>query len=437
MIKRPGPLDLAQFEQDYQAKKTMYGLPYDVTYCTKCVFSNQKPNSEQEYKHNVETKKPTLKVDTEGVCSACKVVYKKDEINWQEREEKLIQLCDKYRGKGQPYDCLVPGSGGKDSVYASHILKYKYGMNPLTVTWAPHIYTDWGWKNFQSWMDYGHDNYLFTPNNRARRLLTRLSVEHILHPFQPFIVGQMYFPIKLAAKLGIELIFYGENPVEYGNEAKENDSAKKDPKYFSASKDTDFYLGGVSVEDLKSKYGMTDQDLEPYLPADPNLIQDNNIDVQYLGYYLKWHPQSCYYYAVENGGFKASPERTVGTYSKYSSIDDKIDDLHYFTTWIKFGIGRASYDSSQEVRSKDILRDEAVALVHKFDGEYPERFLDECLEYLSLTEKEHPVAYKQFESPKMDREYFDNLCDKFRSPHLWTKDSGQWKLRKIVENINS
>jgi hypothetical protein len=62
------------------------------------------------------------------------------------------------------YDCLLPGSGGKDSFYASHILKTRFGMHPLTVTWAPHVYTEWGWKNFQSWLHAGFDNYLMTPN---------------------------------------------------------------------------------------------------------------------------------------------------------------------------------------------------------------------------------------------------------------------------------
>ena len=43
---------------------------------------------------------------------------------------------------------MVPGSGGKDSAFVSHILKYKYGMNPLTCTWQPIMYTDYGYKNF-------------------------------------------------------------------------------------------------------------------------------------------------------------------------------------------------------------------------------------------------------------------------------------------------
>ena len=109
-----------------------------------------------------------------------------------------------------------------------------------------------------------------------------------------------------------------------------------------------------------------------------------------MGYYLKWHPQSCYYYSVEHGNFQASPERTAGTYSKYNSIDDKIDDLHFYTTGIKFGIGRATYDAAQEIRSGDIDRDEGIALVKKFDHEYPERFLEELLNYLSLPKKESP-----------------------------------------------
>jgi len=66
-----------------------------------------------------------------------------------------------------------------------------------------------------------------------------------------------------------------------------------------------------------------------------DVYNKKNLEIHYLGYYLKWIPQEAYYYAVENTGFKARPSRTEGTYSKYNSIDDKIDDLHYYTTFIK------------------------------------------------------------------------------------------------------
>jgi hypothetical protein len=144
---------------------------------------------------------------------------------------------------------------------------------------------------------------------------------------------------------------------------------------------------------------------------------------------LFWHPQGAYYYAVDHGDFQASPERTPGTYSKYNSIDDKMDDLHYYTTYIKFGLGRASYDAAQEIRNAEITRDEGISLVDKYDGEYPLRFESELFEYLSITKDEYPEAAAWFDQPIVDRDYFFSLADEFRSPHLWKSEQGNWKLR--------
>jgi len=431
-LKIPAPIDANAYRPGANNPDQYYGLPQQIVFCARCTYSNQKPNSEREYKHTIHSKKPTVHFDEEGVCTACRIAEKKREIDWAAREKELRALCDKYRKNNGEYDCLVPGSGGKDSFYAAHKLKYEYGMNPLTVTWAPHIYTDWGWKNFQGWIGAGFDNYLFTPNARVHRLLTRLSLEQIYHPFQPFIMGQMYFPPKMAIKLGIPLVFYGENPAEYGNKSSDNDKATKDWEYFTAPNKEEIYLAGTSMADLMNDFGLTNVDLEPYMPPNPKDLAEKQIDVQYLGYYLPWHPQNCFYYATEHGGFKAAPERTAGTYSKYAGIDDKIDDYHYYTTFIKFGIGRATYDSAQEVRNGDLTREEAVGLVQRFDGEYPARFEKECFEYLSLPEKEFPKAAKMFEHPMMDRAYFEKLTDKFRSPHLWMQENGVWKLRKTA-----
>ena len=309
-------------------------------------------------------------------------------------------------------------------------------MNPLTVTWAPHIYTDWGWKNFQSWMDAGHDNYLMTPNKRVHRLLTRLALENLLHPFQPFMLGQKNLAPRMAHLFDIPLVFYGEDEAEHGNPIEDTKNAIRDEKYFSADQGKDFFLGGESYSNLIESYGLSQLDLDPYLPIQKSALKEKEIQVQYLGYYIPWHPQGAYYYAVENGGFIPSPERTLGTYSKYNSIDDKIDDLHYFTTYIKFGIGRATYDASQEVRNDEINRDEAIALVKKYDGEYPDRFENEIFEYLSINEEEFTQASKMFEHPMMTKEYFINLCDSFRSPHIWKREGGDWLLRESVFNSN-
>ena len=135
------------------------------------------------------------------------------------------------------------------------------------------------------------------------------------------------------------------------------------------------FLGGVSIKELRERYKIDLADLMSYLPAPYEELERSDIEVHYLGYYLKWTPQEVYYYAVENTGFEARPFRTQGTYSKYNSIDDKIDDLHYYTTFIKFGLGRATYDASQEIRNKHLTREEGVALVKRFDGEFPGQVL--------------------------------------------------------------
>lgn len=432
-IKTPQAIDLTPFEKDHLDPQAKYGLPSSINYCKKCVISNQRPNSAVEYEHTKDSQKKTINLDDEGICDACRFAeYKQNDIDWVGREELLRELCDKHRKNDGSYDCIVPGSGGKDSFYASHILKTKYGMHPLTVTWAPHVYTEWGWKNFQSWIHAGHDNYLMTPNGRVHRLLTRLSTELLFHPFQGFMFGQKSLAPKMALLFNIPLVFYGENEAEYGNPIEDTESAMRDWSYFTAEDQSNVYLGGVSLAELKDNFGVDQNDLQPYLPANPERIAEVNMEVHYLGYYLKWHPQSCYYYAVEHGGFVASPERTPGTYSKYNSIDDRIDDLHYYSTGIKFGIGRASYDAAQEIRSGDINREEGVALVKRFDHEFPNRFADELFSYLSLPKNEFPVASEMFEEPMITREYFALLTDQFRSPHLWYRENEKWHLRHAV-----
>ena len=429
---RRRPFDIEPFKKDGGPFDPRYGLPPEIAFCKACVISNQRPNSAVEYAHTKDSKKKTIHFDERGVCDACRVAERKGEIDWSEREAQLKELCARYRSTDGSYDCVVPGSGGKDSFYAAHMLKYKYGMHPLTVTWAPHVYTDWGWKNFQSWIHAGFDNFLCTPNGRVHRLLTRLAVENLFHPFQAFMFGQKALAPKMALLHKIPLVFYGENEAEYGNPIADSSSAKRDWSYFTADDRSQIYLGGTSVADLKARFDVDAHDLQPYLPADPEQISAHKIEVHYLGYYLKWHPQGCYYYSVENGGFQASPERTPGTYSKYNSIDDRIDDFHYYTTYIKFGIGRATYDAAQEIRSGDINREEGVALVKRFDGEFPERFAEEIFQYLSIPPKDFPQASKMFEQPIMDRAYFMHLADTFRSNHLWKHENGAWKLRQAV-----
>ncbi len=394
-----------------------FGLPNKVLFCRHCVISNQRPSSTVEFKHKQDEKKATIGFDDDGVCDACRYQeVKAVQIDWARRDQSLVELLDKHRRSDGGYDVIVPGSGGKDSAYTSHVLKYKYGMNPLTVTWAPHKYTEIGWKNFENWIHVGGmDNILFTPNGRLHRYLTRQAFLNLLHPFQPFIVGQRIIGPLMAARFGVPLVMYGENQAEYGNNPNENYKPTMDRRFFSIGDPNEMVLGGKPVRDILNETEFTINDFTPYIPPEADFLESRGVEVHYLGYYLKWDPQECYYYAAEHTGFQANGERTEGTYSKYSSIDDRIDMFHYYTTLVKFGIGRATYDAAQEIRNGKITREEGVQLVKRYDQEFPKKYFKEFLDYISVSDSEFHAA-----------------LDRFRSPHPWEQVQGEWRLRHAV-----
>lgn len=382
------------------------------------MISNQRPSSTVEFVSSATTKKRGIAFDDNQVCEACRYHDVKDKsIDWDAREKELLALADKIRRErvaSTNYDIVVPGSGGKDSAYTAHILKYRFGLNPLTVTWAPHLYTEIGWKNFVNWSHVGGlDNILFTPNGKLHRILTRLAFINLLHPFQPFIVGQRIIGPRIAAKFGIKHIFYGENQAEYGNSIEENNSPLMQERFFCITDLSALKLGGISLDEIINLYNFNLEDLTPYIPLSRS--ESATLEVHYLGYYLRWDPQECFYYAFENTGFRPNEERTQGSYSKYSSIDDKIDPFHYYTTLIKFGLGRASYDAAQEIRNGKITREEGISLVKKFDLEFPNKYFDEFLKYIGI-----------------DEEDFQRTIDDFRPKHIWDFTNSRWNLKKPI-----
>jgi len=393
--------------------KAYFGLHSEVVFCKKTLISNQRPNSAIEFEHNIKTKKKTLYIDKNGLSDSWKYSRIKKRIDFKKREKQLLELLKKHRGRYGKYDCIVPGSGGKDSCFAAHILKYKYGMNPLTVTWPPILYTDYGYQNFKQWISTGKfKNISASRDENTMIKITKLAILNLMHPFQTFMLGQKFFAPKIALKYKIPLIFYGENEAEHGNPIADNLSSLRAKSYFTYKNIDKIYLGGVKYKNLINDHNIKEKNLLDFLPASNQEIEKFPIEVYYLGYYLKWTPQETFYYAVDNCGFKPRPFRTQGTYSKYNSIDDKIDDLHYYTTFIKFGLGRATYDVSQEIRNDHITTPEGRNLIKKYDGEFPDRYFDEILKYL-----------------KINKEIFFSKVDKFRSPHLWVRKKNKWQLR--------
>ncbi|PJZ58139.1 N-acetyl sugar amidotransferase [Leptospira barantonii] len=374
----------------------LYNLPEKVVFCKKCTVSNQRPR---------------ITFDEHGVCSACNFAeFKKTQIDWKQREQELVELCKKYKKNNGEYDVIVPCSGGKDGGFVAHQLKYKYGMNPLTVTWAPLKATEIGRKNLDSFIGSGFDNVLGTPNGKVTRKLTNLAFTYLGDPFQPFIYGQTNYPMHMAIKHNVSLIMYGENgEVEYGGDMK--NAFKPNREIQDHDK---HYFSGLPPEFWKD-HGVSEQDLRPFMAPAYEDILKNKTEIHFLGYYKFWDPQENFYYCQENTGFTPNSERSEGTYSKYASLDDRIDGFHYYLGYIKFGIGRTTSDTAHEIRDHKITREEGAALVKRYDGEFPKKHYQEFLEYCSITDEE-----------------FTAVVDSWRSDHIWENKSGEWNLRHKV-----
>lgn len=398
------------FIQQHEVK---HGLPQEVVFCKKCVMSNQRPSTHPEFTKQFTSDTPVSHFGDDGICDACRYTEFKKTIDWTDREKELKDTCDKFRRNDGRYDVVVPGSGGKDSIYAAHLLKTKYNMNPLTVTWAPHRYTDVGWSNLQAWQQLGFDNILFTPNPVIHAKLTKLAFLNLINPFQPFIIGQKLLGTRCAIQYDIPFVMYGENHAEIHNKIEETKTPLMDPKHYThEDENSSLFFGGVELKNLKD-YGIAASDMKAYLPHSPYDIQRVGIEVHFLSHYTAWSPQQIYYYAKDVSNFQSNPlGRSEGTYGKYSSLDDKLDGQHYFTMLIKFGQGRAMNDACRDIRDGYITRDEGVQLVRKFDEEFPKNHFQFFLDYIGI-----------------DNEQYWDVIDTARSPHLWKRNNGKWELR--------
>ena len=374
----------------------LYNLPEEVLYCKLCTVSNQRPR---------------ISFDKNGICSACNFAEFKKTLDWKKRKNELEKLCDKHRKNNGEFDILIPCSGGKDGSYVAHQMKYEFGMNPLAVTWSPLKYTDIGRKNLTSFIESGFNHILGTPDPTVTKKLTHLSFKHMGDPFQPFIYGQYNFPITVAVQNNISLIMYGENgEVEYGGDMK---NAYRPDR--SVEDQLSHYFSSIPPE-YWEKHKISKHDLKPFTPPPLDKIKKNKTEIHFFSYYKYWDPQENFYYAQKYCDFNVNPERNEGTFSKYASLDDQFDGFHYYLAFIKFGIGRATSDSAHEIRDKKIDREEGIALVKKYDGEFPKKYYKKFLDYCSMSDEE-----------------FEVIIDSWRSSHIWMKDnSNRWKLRNPV-----
>jgi len=364
-----------------------------VSYCRSCLMPNTRPR---------------IQFDLEGICNACRNAEEKDAVDWKARRAELVSLLEQYRTKNGKWDCIVPWSGGKDSSSIAYRLKFEFGLNPLLVTFSPMVPNEVGNQNREALLRAGFDHVFVRPNQYVHRKLARRFFIERGNPKVAWDAGVNAAPMQVAVKFGIPLVFYAEHgESEYGGKVLSEESKK----VRNFTEVIEHQIGDDPRNWIDEEIGP--EDLNPYLYPDLEEIKHVGVKALYFAYFQRWSMLENYQFLKKKVKFQTHPAgRTCGTFTDFDSLDDKFDGLYYYMQYIKFGFGRAIRDASRMINNGQMTREEGFNLAVKYDGEFPEEFLDEVLEYLD-----------------MDRVKFEEIVDKHRNSELWMREENAWKLR--------
>ena len=365
-----------------------------VTYCSNCLTPSSRPR---------------IEFDDNGICNACRHAEKKfDEIDWKLRSEEFLEILEAHRSKNGSWDCVVPWSGGKDSSAIAYKLKYEFGMNPLLVTYSPLLPTEVGIHNRNALIDSGFDAYLYTPNKKVERHLSRRFFIERGNPKVSWDAGINALPVRVAMTHNIKLVFYAEHgETEYGGKVLNKNSSK----IRDFTEVLEHQIGDDPRNWEDAQVPVTG--LQSYLYPDKSSLEEAGLTAYYFAYFNKWSMFENFNYIKEKINFRSAPNgRTSGTFTDFDSLDDKIDLLYYYMQYIKFGFGRCVRDASRFIQNNQLSRKKGLHYCHQFDHEYPALYLDEVLDYLCLNIDE-----------------FTKTIDLHRNPEIWSRNGNGWQLR--------
>ena len=376
-----------------------------MKYCKKCVYPDTKPD---------------LSLDENGICDACRFVDVKDTTNWDLRRKELTEIFEKFKNKdGSNYDCVIPVSGGKDSTFQTYVVKKEFGLNPLCVSYHLPEFTDLGRKNLENLKKLGVDCLEFTPNPEICKKMQKIALIEFGDAQWPEHFGIFTVPVQVAVRYNIPLIVWGENSqAEYGGPLKDMENKHLDNKWCEKYGTR---VGGQSSSfvgpEVMLQHGIDRKFLNPYIYPSDEEIKRVGVTGIFLGYFLRWNIKEQLK-KVHDLGFTLHDGPSEGTFTNYENLDNKIQGIHDYFKWLKFGYGRAADSGSIQIRLKQISREDGMRLVKQHEGKLPEKFLDEFLD--------------QWE---MGREEFLDICDKFTNKELFKKDENGILLRDELGNL--
>lgn len=362
-----------------------------VRFCQSCVLPDSRPG---------------IEIGADGVCNACKGHRaNRIQIDWTEREAKLSRIVDQARSVGAGYDCIVPVSGGKDSFW--QVIRCKeLGMKVLAVTWKSPGRNALGQSNLDALVRLGVDHIDFAIDPSVEARFMKKTLIETGSSAVPMHLAIFAIPMKLAVRMGIPLIVWGESPfMEYGGEAGDSDLNLLNHAWLKRHG----ILQGREALDWASSE-LSAAELEPYCPPSEAEFASAQVRSIFLGYYLPWDPETSLR-AAEARGFRRRAEGPkIGLYD-YADIDCDHIAVHHWFKWPKFGFTRLFDNLSLEIRNCRMSRDKALATIAHLGDQRPSTDIEAACAFMDL--------------PLVE---FAALEEKFRDHGIWRRDGGRWVI---------
>lgn len=377
-----------------------------MKYCARCLYP--------------ENARPTIIFDEEGVCSGCRYHESRSklEIDWDERLRLLEQILDEAkqiaRRRGNSHDCIVPVSGGKDSHYQVWLLKKKYGMNPLLVTFNHAFNTPAGNRNLYNLVEKsGCDFVRYTAGLDSVRRISRHMLQTVGDLTWHYHAGIRTYPFQVAVERNIPLIVWGE----HGFAELTGVVSLEDFVEFTRWTRKEHDMRGYEPHDLIGKGGITQQDIAPYIyPSDEDIAR---VEVRgiYLSNFVYWNAKRQAEVMIKEWDFAPIAYERERTFNLHGKIEDHANDVHDYLKYLKFGYGRATDDASMEIRHGRMTREEGMEMVRRYDSREPSTLNSYC-DFLGITKEE-----------------FYQWIDPMRDLKFWQKNrEGEWTPSDAVFN---
>jgi len=360
----------------------------------------------------------SIRFDEDGQCNVCNQINVKQEVvNWDERLEMLDKLIAEYKGEGQ-YDCIVPFSGGKDSTYTLYYIVNKLKLRPLVVCFDHGFYRPQHIENRNRTINrLGVDFITFRPSWKIRKELMLESLKRKGDFCWHCHCGVYVYPIQIALKYKIPLIFWGQPDAEYGSYGYTYEQIQEvDEKQFNR-----FINLGITAEDM---HGMlpdwvAKEDLMPFSYPDKKDLRDLKVRSVHLGSFIAWDPKSMAEEIREVLDWKYDEVEGIPPEYGYEKVECMFNGVRDYLKYIKRGFARTRHLVSIDIRDGRLDRETAKKLIAQYDGKRPAS-LDTFLRILNLSEDEfleiameHCVAPHVHDPSKVEK-----------AEPLW--DQGKW-----------